>query len=139
MHVDLSDIDALAQRLTALSDPIQEAAPRYEDTDWRTLAAVCAKAIDSLIAQRRSAVLNWEAVSRRLEYIEGERESMRAALLQLLACHTESSGFTRGMLNDRRAFVEMLDKGQEKVEAAIKEARIALGMSSASLRERAAQ
>ena len=44
-HCAPKDIDALIRRLEALSDPQQEAFPSYENTDWRTLAGICARVI----------------------------------------------------------------------------------------------
>jgi hypothetical protein len=47
-HCAPDDVAALVQRLEALSDPEQEAAPSYENTDWRTLAGVAARVIKYL-------------------------------------------------------------------------------------------
>ena len=41
-HCAPEDVDALIQHLKALADPSQEPTPSYNDTDWRTLASVCA-------------------------------------------------------------------------------------------------
>ena len=47
-HCAPDDVAALVRRLEALTDPEQEAAPSYENTDWRTLAGVCARVIKYL-------------------------------------------------------------------------------------------
>ncbi len=47
-HCAPHDVAALVKRLEALNDPEQEAIPSYEDTDWRTLAGVCARVIKYL-------------------------------------------------------------------------------------------
>lgn len=44
-HCAPDDVQALLRRLDALADPEQEAVPSYENTDWRTLSAVCARVI----------------------------------------------------------------------------------------------
>jgi hypothetical protein len=47
-HCAPHDVAALVKRLEALNDPEQEAMPSYENTDWRTLAGVCARVIKYL-------------------------------------------------------------------------------------------
>lgn len=49
------------------------------------------------------------------------------ALRELLACHTESAGFSMSMLADRAEFDAMLQRSQERLEAAVGAARVALG------------
>lgn len=56
-----------------------------------------------------------------------DNERLRNALAELLACHTESAGFTMSMLADRAEFDAMLQRSQERLEAAVGEARDALG------------
>ena len=57
-----------------------------------------------------------------LNYME-----MRAALAELLACHTESAGWSMSVLTDRAEFDAMLARSQERLEAAVGAAREALG------------
>ena len=52
---------------------------------------------------------------------------LRAALAELLACHTEGAGFTMSMLADRAEFDAMLQRSQERLEAAVVAGRVALG------------
>lgn len=59
--------------------------------------------------------------------IWAEIERLREALCELLACHTESAGFTMSMLAERAEFDAMLQRGQERLEAAVAAARQALG------------
>ena len=47
-HCAPEDITALVKRLEALEDPEQESFPSFEDTDWATLAGVCARVIKYL-------------------------------------------------------------------------------------------
>jgi len=47
-HCAPADVAALIRQLEALSDPEQEAMPAYENTDWRTMAGVCARVIKYL-------------------------------------------------------------------------------------------
>ena len=56
-----------------------------------------------------------------------EIDRLRAALAELLACHTESAGWSMSMLTDRAEFDAMLARSQERYEAAIGAAREALG------------
>ena len=56
-----------------------------------------------------------------------DNERLRAALAELLACHTESAGWSMSMLTDRAEFDAMLARSQERYEAAIGAAREALG------------
>jgi hypothetical protein len=44
-HCAPDDIAALIRQLEALADPEREAMPTFDDTDWRTLAGVCARVI----------------------------------------------------------------------------------------------
>lgn len=44
-HCAPHDVEALIKRLEALSDPEQEAFPSFDNTDWRTLASICARVI----------------------------------------------------------------------------------------------
>ena len=56
-----------------------------------------------------------------------DNERLRAALAELLACHTESAGWNMSMLTDRAEFDAMLARSQERLHAAIGAAREALG------------
>ena len=56
-----------------------------------------------------------------------DNERLRAALAELLACHTESAGWSMSMLTDRAEFDAMLARSQERLHAAIGAAREALG------------
>ena len=56
-----------------------------------------------------------------------DNERLRAALAELLACHTESAGWSMSMLTDRAEFDAMLARSQERLHAAISAAREALG------------
>lgn len=56
-----------------------------------------------------------------------DNERLRAALAELLACHTESAGWCMSMLTDRAEFDAMLARSQERLHAAIGAAREALG------------
>jgi len=47
-HCAPEDVSALVERLKALEDPEQTPFPSFEDTDWRTLAGVCARVIKYL-------------------------------------------------------------------------------------------
>lgn len=47
-HCAPKDVSALIARLDALADPEQQAMPTFEDTDWRTMAGVCARVIKYL-------------------------------------------------------------------------------------------
>lgn len=47
-HCAPEDVAALVQRLEALANPEQEPMPSYADTDWRTLAGVCARVLKYL-------------------------------------------------------------------------------------------
>lgn len=58
---------------------------------------------------------------------QAELERLRAALAELLACHTESAGWSMSMLTDRAEFDAMLARSQERLHAAIGAAREALG------------
>jgi len=53
-------------------------------------------------------------------------ELLRAALAELLACHTESAGWSMSMLTNRAEFDEMIDRNQERLESAVGAARAAL-------------
>ena len=55
-----------------------------------------------------------------------DNERLRAALAELLACHTESAGWSMSMLADRAEFDAMLARSQERIHAAIGAAREAL-------------
>ncbi len=44
-HCAPDDVGALVRRLESLADPAQEACPSFADTDWRTLAGICARVI----------------------------------------------------------------------------------------------
>lgn len=56
-----------------------------------------------------------------------DNEHLRAALSELLACHTESAGWSMSMLTDRAEFDTMLARSQERLHAALRAAREALG------------
>ena len=62
-----------------------------------------------------------------LVQLREDNERMRAALAELLACHTESAGWSMSMLADRAEFDAMLQRSQERLEAAVGAARAALG------------
>ena len=47
-HCDPEDVAALVVNLEALADPQQEASPTFENTDFRSLAGVCARVIKYL-------------------------------------------------------------------------------------------
>ena len=55
-----------------------------------------------------------------------EIEKLRDALAKLLACHTESAGWSMSMLTNRAEFDEMIDRNQERLESAVGAARAAL-------------
>lgn len=61
-----------------------------------------------------------------------DNERLRAALDELLACHTESAGWSMSMLTDRAEFDAMLARSQERLHAAIGAAREALGHNAES-------
>lgn len=46
-------------------------------------------------------------------------DKMRAALTELLACHTEAAGWTATMLADRAEFDAMLANSQKRLGAAV--------------------
>jgi hypothetical protein len=54
-------------------------------------------------------------------------EKQEAALRELLACHTESAGWSMSMLADRAEFDAMLQRSQERFESAVGTARVVLG------------
>lgn len=54
-------------------------------------------------------------------------EKQEAALRELLACHTESAGWSMSMLANRAEFDAMIKRSQERLEAAVGAARVALG------------
>ena len=56
-----------------------------------------------------------------------DNERLRAALAELLSCHTESAGWSMSMLTDRAEFDAMLARSQERLHTAIGAAREALG------------
>lgn len=58
--------------------------------------------------------------------------TMREALAELVACHTESAGWSMSMLKDRAEFDQMLARSQERVEAAVNAARAALAADDAA-------
>ena len=62
-----------------------------------------------------------------LVQLREDNERMRAALAELLACHTESAGWSMSMLADRAEFDSMLQRSQERLEAAVGAARVVLG------------
>ena len=63
-----------------------------------------------------------------VHYVRGDRyDDLHTALTELLACHTESAGWSMSMLADRPEFDAMLARGQERLEAAVGAARAALG------------
>ena len=61
-----------------------------------------------------------------LRAVLDERDRLRAALVGLLACHTESAGWSMSMVANRAEFDAMLERSQERVERAIAAAREAL-------------
>ena len=58
--------------------------------------------------------------------MDAKIERLRAALAELLACHTESAGWSMSMLTNRAEFDEMIDRNQERLESAVGAARAAL-------------
>lgn len=44
-HCSPDDIEALVKRLECLENPSCKAVPSIENTDWRTLAGICARVI----------------------------------------------------------------------------------------------
>ena len=59
---------------------------------------------------------------------------LRAALAELLACHTEAEGWTASMLADRAEFDAMLTRSQDRLKRAVDAARVALGPNVANNR-----
>ena len=68
------------------------------------------------------------AIAAELAHRDMDIARLRAALMELLACHTESAGWSMSMLANRAEFDAMLVRSQERIEAAIGAARQALGM-----------
>jgi hypothetical protein len=62
-----------------------------------------------------------------LAALAGENDKLRAALTELLACHTEVAGWAASMMADRAAFDEMLTRSQARLGKAVLAARLALG------------
>jgi len=63
-----------------------------------------------------------------VHYVRGDRyDDLHTALAELLACHTESAGWSMSMLANRAEFDAMLARSQERIEAAVGAARVALG------------
>ena len=60
-------------------------------------------------------------------YAMAESARLRAALTELLACNTESSGWSLSMLANRAEFDAMLERSQERLDTAVGAARVALG------------
>jgi hypothetical protein len=58
---------------------------------------------------------------------DARTEALRAALAELLACHTESAGWSVSMLANRAEFDAMIQRSQQRLEAAMGAARQALG------------
>lgn len=56
-----------------------------------------------------------------------EVQRLRAALTELLACNTESAGWSMSMVADRAAFDAMLARSQARLDAAVSAAREVLG------------
>lgn len=55
-----------------------------------------------------------------------QRDALRAALEQLMSCHTEAAGFAPEVLFDRSRFRAFLRRQDERLEAAKNAARAAL-------------
>ena len=53
-------------------------------------------------------------------------DAVRAALAELVACHTESAGWSMSMMSNRAEFDAMIDRSQKRLEAAVAAARAAL-------------
>jgi hypothetical protein len=68
-----------------------------------------------------------------------DNERMRAALAELVACHTESAGWSVSMLTDRAEFDAMLARSQERLHAALGAAREALGPNASLSRPQQAE
>ena len=63
-----------------------------------------------------------------VHYVRGDRyDDLHTALTELLACHTESAGWSMSMLASRAEFDAMLARSQERLEAAMGAAKVALG------------
>jgi len=63
-----------------------------------------------------------------VHYVRGDRyDDLHTALTELLACHTESAGWSMSMMANRAEFDAMLERSQERIEAAVGAARVALG------------
>lgn len=66
-------------------------------------------------------------VAAQRDFLLTEVKRLRAALAELLACHTESAGWTMSMISNRAEFDAMLARSQERLETAVGAARAALG------------
>lgn len=63
-----------------------------------------------------------------VHYVRGDRyDDLHTALTELLACHTESAGWSMSMLADRAEFDAMMQRSQGRFETALGAARVALG------------
>jgi uncharacterized protein GlcG (DUF336 family) len=56
-----------------------------------------------------------------------QRDALRDALRELLACHTEGTDFTAALLEDKGAFSAFLKRNTARTAAACDAARKALG------------
>lgn len=59
------------------------------------------------------------------------------ALRELLACHTESAGFTMSMAASTEDFAAFMDRQQARIDAAVAQARAALAAAAAQPEDRA--
>jgi hypothetical protein len=90
----------------------------HELSDWRgalTTARLAPKT--GMVPLKSSTLLAADA----------RTEALRAALAELLVCHTESAGWSMSMLANRAEFDAMIQRSQERLEAAVGAARQALG------------
>jgi predicted NBD/HSP70 family sugar kinase len=61
------------------------------------------------------------------EKVLAEADGLRAALAELLACNTESAGWSMSMVANRAEFDAMLERTQERLDAAVCAAQQVLG------------
>ena len=127
MAANMDEAADMLEKLRATEEGAKEAFGHVVQ-DKRDLEAECKRLRELLAgthAQIGSFYLGTPEV--RLAAALTERDKMRAALTELLACHTESAGFTMSMLTDRAEFDAMLARSQERLETAVGAARVALG------------
>lgn len=79
----------------------------------------------------RNGEVNWcedKQYDSDVHYVRGDRyDDLRTALTELLACYTESAGWSMSMVSNRAEFDAMLERSQERLEAAVGAARVVLG------------